>query len=523
MKRRTFLRDATMGAFLPSLFGTYNVKAWTNAPWLADLAATETDRVLVIVQLFGGNDGLNAVVPLDQLSALATVRNNILLPENRLLPLNGVSKTAFHPALSGFQSLFNEHKLTVIQSVGYPSQHFSHFRSTDIWMSASEYTENVYSGWLGRYLQSEYPNYPNNFPNTQMPDPLALQIASPLSLMVQGNGTPMGMSISASGQFYDVANDDDNFSVGGLAAAELAHIRQVAKQTNNYGDVLKRTYDRGQNAATYPTGNALADQLKLVARLIKGGLKTRVYMVTMSGFDTHADQVLSNDVTQGMQATLLQTMSEAITAFQSDLEQMRLDDRVLGMTFSEFGRRIRSNASLGTDHGAAAPLFLFGSRLFGGILGANPTILPNIDFAANVPMQYDFRSIYATILKDWFCVHEDKLNTIMLRSFQPLRLINAPSCTTSVFDIPQTDEKWITNYPNPFVEHTTLTYKTQGGHTLIQIFDTEGRLLAVPVEAHLAAGTHYLRLNTEGWLSGVYYARLQNGGFQELLTMLKVR
>jgi uncharacterized protein (DUF1501 family) len=520
MKRRSFIQKAT-GVLLPTFFGNYDVKALATSPWFGDLATIDTDRVLVLVQLFGGNDGLNTVVPLDQLSALSTVRNNILLPENRLLALNGTTKNAFHPAMEGMRNLFNDNKLSVIQSVGYPTQNFSHFRSSDIWMSASEAAENVYSGWLGRYLQSEYPNFPNNFPNTLMPDPLALQIGAQLTLTAQGEGTPMGMSISASGEFFDVGNDEDNFAVNGFAAAELAHIRQVAKQTYNYGDVVKIAYNRGQNLATYPSTNTLADQLKIVARLIKGGLKTRIYMVTLGGFDTHADQILGNDATQGVHATLLKTLSEAISVFQNDLELLRLNDRVLGMTFSEFGRRIRSNASLGCDHGAAAPSFLFGSRVFGGILGANPTILPNMDISANVPMQHDFRSIYATILKDWFCVLEANLSKIMLRNFPQLRLINAPNCTTGVAEQVETNEKRIENYPNPFVESTTLRFKTQGGHTMIQLFDTEGKLLFVPVDAVFIAGTHEIRLNTEGWLNGVYYARLQNGATQQLATLIK--
>ena len=523
MKRRSFIKQATTGVLLPSFFGKYDVKALAESPWFNELATVDTNRVLVLVQLFGGNDGLNTVIPLDQLSALGTVRNNILLPENRLLSLNGVSKTAFHPSLEGFRDLFNENKLAVIQSVGYPSQHFSHFRSTDIWMSASDPLENVYTGWLGRYLQTEFPNFPTNFPNTLMPDPLALQIGAQLTLTAQGEGTPMGMSISASGEFYDIGNEEDNFVVNGFAAAELAHIRQVARQTYNYGDVVKSAYSRGQNLATYPSSNSLADQLKIVARLIKGGLKTRVYLVTLGGFDTHAEQIQSNDTTKGLHATLLQTLSDGITAFQRDLEQMHLNDRVLGMTFSEFGRRIRSNASLGSDHGAAAPSFLFGSHVFGGILGTNPTITPNIDISANVPMQYDFRSIYATILKDWFCVSEANLNTIMLRNFQHLKLINAPNCTTSLFEKEENDALLITNYPNPFVEQTTLNFKTRGGYTLIQIFDTEGRLLFVPIDAVYSAGNHQISLNTEGWSNGVYYARLQNEATQQLATLIKTK
>lgn len=520
MKRRDFLHQATMGALLPTFFGRYDVKTLTESPWLRGLDAIDTDRVLVLVQMFGGNDGLNTVFPLDQLSALSTIRNNILIPENKLLALNGFTSTALHPALEGFRILFNENKLSVVQSVGYPSPGFSHFRATDIWMSASDAEETLYSGWLGRYLQRDYPNYPKNFPNPQAPDPLALQIGSQLTLTTQGENTPMGMSISSSGQFYDIDHEDDAFLVGGLAQAELAHIRQVAYQSSNYGDVVKSAYQKGQNLATYPTNNTLADQLKIVARLIKGGLKTRVYMVTLSGFDTHADQVMSSDVSKGFHAGLLRTLSEGIFAFQRDIEQMRVADRVLGMTFSEFGRRIRANASFGTDHGAAAPLFLFGTRLFGGVVGNNPTILPNMSVAANLPMQYDFRSIYSTILKNWFCVPENEINTILLRNFQQLRLINAPNCITSLDDTPE-KIKWIAASPNPFVNYTLLEFQVNRGHTLIQIFDVEGKLVQIPMNSILSEGRHRIQLDTAQWIAGVYYARLQNGMNQELVTLIK--
>ena len=159
MKRRDFIHKASIGVVLPALFGKYDVKALATSPWINSLTATETDHVLVIVQMFGGNDGLNCVVPVDQYNNLATARNNILIPENKLLYLNGNTKTAFNPAMDGMKQLFDEGKMHIVQGVGYPSPTFSHFRSTDIWMSASEATENVYSGWVGRYLQSEYPNF----------------------------------------------------------------------------------------------------------------------------------------------------------------------------------------------------------------------------------------------------------------------------------------------------------------------------------------------------------------------------
>jgi hypothetical protein len=261
----------------------------------------------------------------------------------------------------------------------------------------------------------------------------------------------------------------------------------------------------------------------MVARLIKGGLKTRVYTVFMDGFDTHADQILTGDVTAGRHFTLLTTLSTAITAFQRDLEQLGLADRVLGMTFSEFGRRIRSNASLGTDHGTSGPMFLFGSRLFGGFTGVNPTIERNPDISANVPMQYDFRSVYASVLKDWFCVDNTTLQTIMLRNFQPLRIVNSPSCITPTTDLGQKDAILIENYPNPFTFATTIHFHTEGGHTMIQVFDVEGRLIATPVNADYLAGDYKVWLNTEGLPTGVYYARLQNGAMTQVRAMLKVQ
>ena len=522
MKRRDFIQNAAIGAVLPSFFGKYNVNALATSPWLNSLMATETDHVLVIVQMFGGNDGLNCVVPVDQYNNLATARSNILIPENKLLQLNGITQTAFNPAMEGMKQLFDEGKMHIVQGVGYPNPTFSHFRSTDIWMSASESTENVYSGWIGRYLQSEYPNYPTNFPNTAVTDPLALQIGAQVSLTLQGVQTPMGMSISTDGVFYDVGDESDLFDVAGYAGVQLAHIRQVAQQTFKYGGVIKAAYNRGENKTTYPSLNPLADQLKMVARLIKGGLKTRVYTVSMDGFDTHADQILTGDVTAGRHFTLLTTLSTAITAFQRDLEQLGLADRVLGMTFSEFGRRIRSNASLGTDHGTSGPMFLFGSRLFGGFTGVNPTIERSPDISANVPMQYDFRSVYASVLKDWFCVDSTTLQTIMLRNFQPLRIVNSPSCITPTTDLGQKDAVLIENYPNPFTFATTIHFHTEGGHTMVQIFDVEGRLVATPINADYVAGAYKVWLNTEGLPTGVYYARLQNGATTQLRAMLKV-
>ena len=200
----------------------------------------------------------------------------------------------------------------------------------------------------------------------------------------------------------------------------------------------------------------MADQLKIVARLVKGGLKTRVYMVSIGGFDTHSTQVNQTDTTTGTHANLMKQLSDAIKAFMDDLKFLGVQKRVYGMTFSEFGRRIKSNSSLGTDHGAAAPIILFGEYVAGGVLGNSPTIPANANVNDNVPMQYDFRSIYASILSNWFCVDNTTLQTVMLKNFQSLPIVKTNSCnsTTPVLQ----DKLLVKNYPNPFTSSTTITF-----------------------------------------------------------------
>jgi uncharacterized protein (DUF1501 family) len=518
MHRRDFLQKTSV--LLPTLFGRYDVQAMAQSIWTQPLLPIETDKVLVLVQLFGGNDGLNCVIPLDQYAALSRVRPNILIPENKVLKLN--DKTGFHPAMSAMKTLFDEEKLAIVQSVGYPNPNFSHFRATDIWMSASEENENIYSGWLGRYLQGEYAGFPNNFPNTNMPDPLALQIGAQLSLTLNGAQSPMGISINSNGQFYDIAEDNDDFNVGGYAAEELKHVRLIASQTYKYGDSLKKAYNKGKNTVEYPLNNILADQFKIVARLIKGGLKTRVYMVSIGGFDTHADQVSSGDTTKGLHTTLLNGVSEAIYAFQKDLDKLELSQRVLGLTFSEFGRRIRSNGSLGTDHGAAAPLFLFGAAVNGRIFGNNPTIPIDATIGTNIPMQYDFRAIYASILKDWFCVTDRQKSDIMLRNFQHINLIKNPNCTTFSKDI-LTEGIDCQCFPNPCTDFIHISFYAQTGYTMVQVFNAEAQLIAVPFSQNIIAREQKITLNTEGYAVGVYYVRVQNGDRQKVVMVMKMR
>ncbi len=524
MKRRDFIKTTGTGAVIPAVIGGFSLKAFgEDSPMNTLLAnATDTDHVLVIVQLSGGNDGLNMVLPKDNYSAYYNARTNIAIPESKILGLNKFDNTGLHPAMTGMQTLFNEGRLGIVQAVGYPQPNFSHFRATDIWMSATDSNQVLTSGWGGRYLNYEYPNFPNGYPTSSMPDPLGIQIGSVTSLTFQGPAVNMGMSISNPTSFYNLLNGVEDPAPNTPAGKELKYVRLVAKQTQQYTTVIKNAAEKVPVQGAYPSQNSLADQLKIVARLIKGGLKTRLYMVSYGGFDNHSLQANPTDTTTGTHATLLKNVSDAVKAFQDDIKTLGVEERVVGMTFSEFGRRIKSNSSGGTDHGAAAPMILFGKNVMPAVWGNNPALPVNATVNDNIPMQYDFRSVYASLLENWLCVKNSDLQTIMLKDFQNIPLVNSASCKTVS---PNTSGiSLITNSPNPFTASTTITFNTEGGHTLIQIMDTMGRVLSTPVDqVYPQAGRYSIPFYSGALPAGVYYARLQNGIIQQVKTMLKAR
>ena len=531
MKRREFL-GKSMAVTFPALISGYAVKALdANSPLVQALmgGGTDTDHVLVIIQLSGGNDGLNMVIPVSTYNLYYAARTNIAIPQNRILGLNGYSDTGLHPSMTGLQSLYNDTKLKIIQAVGYPQPNFSHFRATDIWMTGSNSNQEVYTGWAGRYLNYEYPNFPTGYPNPDMTDPLAIQIGSVASLTTQGPSVNMAMSITSATNFYQLINGTNDPVPATKAGKELTFIRTVAKQTQQYAGSITAAAARVTVQSNYPANNSLADQLKIVSRLIKGGLKTRVYMVSFGGFDNHSLQTTATDTTVGTHATLLGRVSDAIKAFQDDLVYLGTEDRVVGMTFSEFGRRIKSNSSIGTDHGAAAPVFVFGKPVQGGVLGNNPTIPASVNVNDNIPMQYDFRSIYSTLLEKWFCLPKTTVEGLFPPNIngqlQDLPLIKNGVCVTAPPPPSTSGNTLITNYPNPFTNKTTIEFSTSGGHTLIQIIDTAGRLIVDLLEKDYPAAATGITIpfDASHLPTGVYYARFQNGSVQQVRPMLKVR
>ena len=511
MERRKFLRNS-LALITPTMISGSPIHVLNNHPLFNDalLSTSNNDKVLVIIQLSGGNDGLNTVIPISNYNKYFNARSNIAIAENKVLKITGNDATGLHPSLSAMQNLFSEGKLNIVQAVGYPQPSFSHFRATDIWMSGSDSDQYLNTGWAGRYLDTLNPNYPNGYPSVANPDPLAIQIGSLATLTCQGPAVNMALSISDPSAFYNLIDGTDQPLPNSNAGYELSFLRRMAKQTNLYATRIKQASDKVTQQSTYPN-NILAAQLKIVARLIKGGLQTKIYLVNYGGFDTHAAQVVSTDTSTGTHANFLKILSDSVGAFQTDITNLAVEDRVIGMTYSEFGRRIKSNASGGTDHGSAAPLFLFGKNVRGGVFGNNPDLPTNATASDNIPYQYDFRTIYNSILQNWFCVDVPDQIQIMNKQFPTIPIINASICGVNNPNSIFAKDALIYNYPNPFSNQTKIEFKTNGGHTLLQLLDGSGTLIKILLEAtYSSAGLNSYILYGDSLPSGVYYIRLQN-------------
>ena len=531
MKRRSFLKNIP-GAAITTVVGGQTLFAEHSNPMIEALHGMlyDTNRVLVIVQLNGGSDGLNVIFPLDQYDALKNARSNILMSESSILKLT--DKTGIHPAMDGIYNLFKDGKAGVIQSVGYPNFSYSHFRASDIWVSGADSNVSLDSGWAGRYLNYEYSNYPVGYPNTVMPDPLAIRVGDGVGLGLQMMGVNMGIAIN---------NADDPVNLTGnifkdpatknYLGKELSYIREVQRQTDKFGDVILAAYGKSKNLSIkYPTTNNtstpgnLTNQLKIVARLIAGGLKTRIYWVSTGGFDTHSGQVDNTDLTKGTHATLLKGVSDNISAFMDDCKLLGLGDRVAGFTFSEFGRRIKSNASLGTDHGSALPVIYFGNKIIPAVIGKNPTIPTTADSNSNLPMLYDFRSIYGTFLNQWFCVPQADVNSLLFNRFQNIPILDPGNClSTATHEVnTRSGRAMVKVFPNPFVDRSRVDFESNGGYLRLEVINNQGSVIQTLISKELVKGSYTADLDLEGQATGIYYMRWQNGADSQVKSIMKV-
>lgn len=510
MNRRSFLKNASVFS-LPVFFGGFQAAAFPS-PIMRSLTNNESDKVLVLIDLNGGNDGLNTFIPLDWYDNLARARPDVVIPEKYTLSMTDT--IAMHPKMNGMKRLYEQGNLTLIQGVAYPNQNRSHFRSADIWNTAVKSDEYASTGWVGRYMDEEFPGYPENYPNSDHTDPFAITMGRSNSGTCQGMNSTFSMAII------------DTEDVGGLSTGiepslpndyygeELGFLIETFKKTNAYADRVTNAAWAGASKVSYPN-TELGRQLKTVARLISGGLETKVYVLKIGGFDTHANQVEESSPIAGKHATLLERISDAIAAFQQDLDLLDLDKRVLGMTFSEFGRKIKSNAGFGTDHGTAAPMIVFGSCINPGVIGDNPIIPSKVDANEGVAMQFDFKSVYGSILMDWFGATEDQIHRHLIEDFQHLPIVGDCALVSPLADVAAKA------YPNPFTDSFVLGFNTfNTSKVSIEIFDVMGKVLQkVPVEEYPTGG-HSIRLGSN-LPAGSYFIRVRIGNGVKTLRVVK--
>jgi uncharacterized protein (DUF1501 family) len=424
--RRDFLRTSVLGAalswtvplFIERTFSALDAEAAESS---LPVATGKDHPILVVLQLAGGNDGLNAVVPYVD-DAYYRARPTIGIAKDKVVNLNGY--IGFNPALAPFKTLYDEGHLALLQGVGYPNPNRSHFRSTEIWQTASDPNKIVRTGWLGRYFDSCCSGEDATVGvalGGQLPQAFTSDNPTGITLS-PGSRLGFAKETDASEQaVFNQLNGIDHDTVSGASIGELSgpnssgmtaieYLQRTALDAQIGTDKIAEILRRAKPEAVYPK-TQLANSLSLISRLITGGLPTRVYYASQGGYDTHNAQENSHN-------RLLGELANAVSAFCQDLKSKGIFDQVMIITFSEFGRRVAENASKGTDHGTAAPMFISGGAIKPGIYGRPPSLeqLDTGDLIYNV----DFRSVYATILNRWL---KAPVSKVLGRDFNPLAFV----------------------------------------------------------------------------------------------------
>lgn len=400
--RRHFLKTTAATGIVT--FGGTAPSAFANA------AATSAadGRILVVVEMAGGNDGLNTVVPFHD-DRYQKARPTLAVPKADVISIN--DELGFHPVMSGMADLLNDGKLAVVQGVGYDNPNRSHFESMDIWHTCQRKTDNRIDGWLGRFLQSKGIALKS--------DPTALHLGKekqPFALMSRNVAVPSVRSLE---QFRLNSREGNSFrdAIQELAAGNRGQQNDLLNFVQSSTDAAMSASARLEATAMkskMSSGNAtsgLTQKLNTVARLISSGLQTPVYYVRIDGFDTHARQ-------EGAHQSLMKQVSEAVSKFQDEITGLGFNDRVLTLCFSEFGRRVQENASKGTDHGTAGPVFLVGDNVRSGLIGKHPDLGDLVD--GDLKHHTDFRQVYAAILENWLCCDS---KSILKGTYKPVDAI----------------------------------------------------------------------------------------------------
>ncbi|PZM80927.1 MAG: transcriptional initiation protein Tat [Candidatus Melainabacteria bacterium] len=358
----------------------------------AQASVRKGQKQLVLIQLSGGNDGLNTVVPYGQ-GAYYDARPQIAISQKDVLRLN--DQIGLHPSMTGMRELFSDGKLAIIEGAGYGSPNRSHFRSIEIWQTAQP--EKIGdTGWLGRYLDLAYSGQNNIALPAINVDPMLPKTLYAKKIVVPSVNNIYEFRFKSDPHFrkdrdHQIEAFKNIYESFESKRPHAEMLRRAGLEADQASDSLLKIVKNYKSNIKYPNGK-LGDGLKFISQMITGGVSAPIFTVSLDGFDTHANQ-------QRAQAGLLKQLSDTLLAFQSDLKDHGLEDNVLTLVFSEFGRRVQENNGKGTDHGTAEPLFLVGSSVKGGIYGEAPS-LTSLD-AGDLKHTVDFRTVYATVLESW--------------------------------------------------------------------------------------------------------------------------
>ena len=542
MKRRNFIKLSASASVIG--LTPFQLQAALN-PFMPYIECPDiSNRKLVLINLAGANDGLNTIVPLNQYDIYSNLRPTIKVPisgTNKYINLDSTlpdnQQIGLNPALTGFKSLYDKGWLRVMQSVGYPSQNKSHFKSTDLYLTGNDGNSLLNgndTGWIGRFMELYYPDLiVENYP-------LAIEIGSNSTSLGFHAEEAHGLSLNITGQdpagFYSVLN-----GLGGVPplnipnsdyGKQLEYITNTDSLSNTYAESISNAFTSGKNGIDYPDSD-LANQLKTVAKLISGDLGSKIYMVRISGFDTHNAQVQGVGEALGKHHSLLTDLSESMKAFMTDLENQNLADDVVGLTFSEFGRKAAENGNLGTDHGEIAPMFVFGKPVAGGVSGTNPD-LTEATSSNNYQIQtvqYDYRQTFATLLQNYLgadstIIDNTFFNHTLNDSFTNLRIEDllksefdiAKGCVVNTDDPLKENKKWLV-YPNPFRDVVNISGITPVITISLRIYNASGILLMEKTD-DLIDGK--VSINLSNISSGVYFFEIISEGKNEIHKVVKI-
>ena len=535
MKRRNFLKIFPAASVTPFVVNGHPLRPFANSKIAKILSGCDgvEDRILVLIQLKGGNDGVNTVIPLNQYDTYANLRPTIKIPETSLINLDSTlgnnEQVGLHPSLQSLKTLYEQGKAAIVQGVGYQDMNQSHFKGTDLWLSGGDSTtdgNNIPSGWMGRSLQAFYPDVAGA-PTADMPDPLGIQIGDSNPSLGFHTETEHQNVINLSGQdaagFFSLIQTIGGAPILNIPDSqhgdELAFIMGVEQSTSQYAQRISQVFNAGSNSiSSYPTGNVLADQLKTIARLIKGGCKTKIYLCQLGGFDTHSAQIINGTPDAGDHADLMEALGDSLKTFMDDLEGLGLADQVVACTFSEFGRCARQNGSDGTDHGTLAPMFIVGKNIAPGVQGTNVNLSNLTPDGQLQGVQHDYRQVFTTLLQDWLGAGSDVLEEAMFDGFAKVPLVDAaavvsPDCylpqTVGIFDIPGRT-KPLTLFPNPAAISTEVTFESDFAFDARLSLHQLGGGLVTSMSVRVVPGANLFYLDVSSLPVAPYFVRLEN-------------